>query len=74
MVALLAYFFYYVFYVSIIFSPMDFAWVYNPYAGYRDDLADNVRVYRSHTVNSLFLSSHSDSFSTRTRSTPSRTT
>jgi hypothetical protein len=42
MTAMFAYFVYYMLTVSIIFSPMDFAWFYNPYMGYREDLDNNV--------------------------------
>jgi hypothetical protein len=44
MVALLAYFVYYMLTVNIIFSPMDFAWLYNPYEGYREDPDSHVFV------------------------------
>jgi hypothetical protein len=44
MVALLAYFIYYMLTVSIIFTPIAFEWAYNPYVGYRDDLDPEVLV------------------------------
>jgi hypothetical protein len=53
MTALFAYFFYYLLTVSIIFSPMDFTWVYNPYVGYRDDLAGNVCLFCCFDYNPL---------------------
>jgi hypothetical protein len=41
--ALIAHFFFYLFTVSVIFSPMDFSWFYSPYNHYADDLNANVR-------------------------------
>jgi hypothetical protein len=40
---LAAYFLVFLSQVSVIFTPMQFAWAYSPYTGYRDELNDQVK-------------------------------